>query len=397
MDAFYASVELLRRPELRSQPVAIGGSGNPFSRGVVTTANYEARKYGIRSAMPLRRAYELCPQCVFLPTDFDAYRAASRAFKAAIATVTTLIEDRGIDEVYLDLTPLAGDAADGGRDVAATIKQRVLQATGLTCSIGVAPNKLLAKIASDLDKPDGLTLIAPGDLQSKIWPLPVRRVNGIGPKADALLAQIGITTIGDLAQTDPVLLAEHFSVRYARWLLDAAHGRDERPLDYEQEPRSISRETTLSRDLDLKRDWQAVAALLVQLSRSVADDLQRKRYAGRTIGVKIRYDDFKVVSRDITLAQPSADPVAVRKAAFACLARVPASRRIRLLGVRIGSLEPWSEIASQGNNLQADADGQAASARSRNTTHDDAVSPGVEEPRPRYGATLPLFNDDDFQ
>src|SRR5690606_8227436 len=189
MDAFYASVELLRRPELRGHPVAIGGHGEPSRRGVVTTATYEARAFGIRSGMALRRAAELCPDCVFLPVDFDEYRRYSRRFKAAIAAVTDRIEDRGIDEVYLDLTAVEGIRLERGAPVARDIQRRVFDATGLSCSIGLAPNKLLAKIASDLDKPAGLTIVDEPDVPTLIWPLPARRINGIGPKADQRLEE----------------------------------------------------------------------------------------------------------------------------------------------------------------------------------------------------------------
>jgi DNA polymerase-4 len=188
MDAFYASVELLRRPELRGRPLAIGGHGDPRSRGVVTTATYEARAFGIRSGMALRRAAELCPGCVFLPVDFDEYRRYSRRFKQAIATIAPSIEDRGIDEVYIDLDEIAAEPRTAG----AAIKAAVREATGLTCSVGIAPNKLLAKIASELDKPDGLTVLGMDDLPTRIWPMPARTINGIGPRADEKLAALGI-------------------------------------------------------------------------------------------------------------------------------------------------------------------------------------------------------------
>ena len=237
MDAFYASVELLRHPELASEPVAIGGRGDPRSRGVVTTANYPARVYGIRSGMPLMQAARLCPHCHFLPVDFAAYRAASRRFKAAIATITDRIEDRGIDEVYVDLGGIAGTADQIGH----RIKTAIRTATSLTCSVGIAPNKLLAKIASDLDKPDGLTCIGAGDLETRIWPLPVGRINGIGPRSRERLEGMGIVTIGELARADPVRLQRHFGRDHALWMIAAAHGRDDRPLSYDSEPRSRRR------------------------------------------------------------------------------------------------------------------------------------------------------------
>jgi DNA polymerase-4 len=350
MDAFYASVELLRRPELRGRPVAIGGHGEPSRRGVVTTATYEARAFGIRSGMALRRAAELCPQCVFLPVDFDEYRRYSRLFKAAIAEVTDRIEDRGIDEVYLDLTTVPGIRIERGAPVARDIQRRVLEATGLTCSVGLAPNKLLAKIASDLHKPAGLTIVDAEDIPALIWPLPVRRINGIGPKADLQLEELGLRTIGELAAAPPSMLVARFGANYGRWLHEAAHGRDERPVVTASEPVSMSRETTFEHDLHLRRDWQALAACLAELCREVAADLRRRGYAGRTIGVKARYDDFRIVTRDLTLPEAADDDAAIRRAAFECLGRVPPLRRLRLLGVRVGGLSrPGATAARAGS------------------------------------------------
>lgn len=334
MDAFYASVELLRRPELRDRPVAIGGRGDPRGRGVVTTANYVARRYGVRSAMPMRRALELCPDCVFLPVDFDEYRRYSRMFKAAIAAIAPAVEDRGIDEVYADLEGVPGDAVEIG----ARIKAAIFAATGLTCSVGIAGNKLLAKIGSDLEKPDGLTVLEEGDLAARIWPLPVRRVNGIGPKAAERLGRMGVATIGDLAACDPVILARRFGPNYGRWLHDAAHGRDARPVVTESEPRSRSRETTFERDLHPVADRAKLGAVFTRLCEQVAADLARRGLLGRTIGIKLRFDDFTTVSRDHTLAEPTADPTVIRRTAGGCLKRVTLERRLRLLGVRVGSL-----------------------------------------------------------
>ncbi|MCL4184370.1 MAG: DNA polymerase IV [Burkholderiaceae bacterium] len=338
MDAFYASVELLRRPELRGCPVAIGGHGEPSRRGVVTTATYEARASGIRSGMALRRAAELCPECVFLPVDFAEYRRYSRRFKAAIATLTDRIEDRGIDEVYIDLSAVPGIRVERGVPVARDLQRRVHEATGLGCSIGLAPNKLLAKIASELHKPGGITAIDEYDIAAVIWPLPVRRINGIGPKADLRLEELGIRTIGALAAAPPAMLIAHFGRSFGQWMHEAAHGRDQRPIVTASEPVSMSRETTFEHDLHLRRDWQALAACLAELCRELAGDLHRRGYAGRTIGVKARYDDFRIVTRDHTLALATDDAATMRRVAFECLSRVPAARRLRLLGVRVGGL-----------------------------------------------------------
>ncbi len=335
MDAFYASVELLRRPDLADRPVAIGGRGDPESRGVVTTATYAARAFGIRSGMPLRKARELCAECVFLPVDFASYRAYSRRFKAALATIADRIEDRGIDEVYVDLTPMTEDSATLG----ARIKQAIHAATGLSCSVGIAPNKLIAKIASDLDKPDGLTVIDADAFAARIAPLAPGKINGIGPKAAQRLADMGIGSISALAAADPHTLQQAFGLRYARWLLRAAAGIDDRALSLDTEPRSRSRETTFERDLVPGRHDDEIREVLGELSRRVAGDLAGGRYLARTIGIKIRFRDFSTVTRDLSLPRPTSAPLEIEQAALACLARVDLKRAIRLLGVRASGID----------------------------------------------------------
>ncbi len=339
MDAFYASVELLSRPDLRGRPVAIGGRGDPTRRGVVTTATYEARAFGIHSGMALSVAARKCPECVFLPVDFERYRAVSRQFKAAIAVVTDEIEDRGIDEVYLDLTPLAA----GSHELAQRLQDHVLEATGLSCSIGVAPNKLIAKIASDLNKPRGISLIGTDDIRRRIWPLPARKIPGVGPKADARLSELGIATIGQLAACEPAWLCEQFSPRYGQWLHRAAHGQDERPLELNPEPRSRSRETTFQNDLHPVRDWQTLAQTIAALSKQVGEDLKKRGYRSRTVGIKLRFSDFRTVTRDRTVDTPLDDGTSIRRLAFECLGRIPLERPVRLVGVRVGELSPADE------------------------------------------------------
>jgi len=347
MDAFYASVELLRHPELRGLPLVIGGRrryerlADYSGRGVITTATYEARAFGLRSGMALARAAELCPQAVLLPADFDEYRKYSRLFKEAVARLAPSIEDRGIDEIYIDLS----DFEPALRQTALAIKAAVREATGLSCSIGIAANKLLAKIASELDKPDGLTLIGAEDLATRIWPLPARRINGIGPKAAARLEALGIRTIGELAAADPALLVERFGRSTGAWLHEAAHGRDERPVVTVREPKSLSRETTFERDLHARRDRDALSAIFTRLCEKVAEDLRRKGYRGRTIGIKLRYDNFDTVTRDMTIETHTDDAHTIRRAARECLRRAPLERRLRLLGVRVGALAPAAEVA----------------------------------------------------
>ena len=376
MDAFYASVELLRYPELVGLPVVIGGgsrhrpsesidpatgkAARQFTRlrdyagrGVATTATYSARALGVNSAMGLMKAARLAPDAILLPTDFDAYRRCSRAFKAAVRAIAPLVEDRGIDEIYMDLTgvklPEHESAHDSiyddpveawwrARDVARAIKDAVRVATGLSCSIAVAPNKLLAKIASELDKPDGLTMLAATDIAQRVWPLAARKINGIGPKTAERLDGLGVHTIGELARAEPAWLLEHFGASRGAWMHDAANGRDDRPIVTESEPVSISRETTFDRDLHAVRDRDELSAIFTELCVELAGDLQRKGYVGRTIGLKLRYDDFRIVTRDKTIDAATQDARIIRRAAGECLKRVPLERRIRLLGVRVGSL-----------------------------------------------------------
>jgi DNA polymerase-4 len=287
---------------------------------------------------------------VLLPTDFDAYRDYSRRFKAAVRTIAPQIEDNGIDEIYVDLTEVglaagadASDetpaaAAERAHRVARAIKDAVRAATGLSCSIGVTPNKLLSKIASELGKPDGLTILAAADLATRVWPLPVRKINGIGPKTAAKLEALGIKTVGELARAERAWLIEEFGASRGAWMHDAAQGRDERPVVTHSEPVSISRETTFERDLSPERDRDALSEIFTELCADLAQDLQRKGYVGRTIGLKLRYNNFKTITRDQTIAEPTQDARTIRRTASACLKRVPLERRIRLLGVRISGL-----------------------------------------------------------
>ena len=362
MDAFYASVELLRYPELRGRPVVIGGGRRHqpvrtadgtrafaalrdyAGRGVITTSTYEARALGVHSGMGVMKAAALAPEAVLLPIDFDEYRRYSRLFKAAVREVAPLVEDRGIDEIYIDLSDLPGAQGDSGRAAGQQLRDAVFEATGLSCSVGVTPNKLLSKIASDLEKPGGLTILAEADIATRIWPLAAKKINGIGPKATARLAELGLHTIGDLAAANPQFLVEQFGRSYGAWMHAAAHGRDDRPVVTYSEPKSISRETTFDRDLHAVRDRAALGAIFTELCVQLARDLQLKGYASKTIGIKLRFDDFKSVTRDITLPAHTMDAPAIRRAAGSCLKRVDLSRRLRLLGVRAGALVKLADL-----------------------------------------------------
>ena len=374
MDAFYASVELLRYPQLKGLPVVIGGGrrreddllgrlaaaypdkewtqddlgaipldffprlSGYTGRGVITTATYAARQFGVGSAMGLMKAAKLCPQALLLPVDFAQYRHYSQRFKAIIAKVAPVIENRGVDEVYIDFTEVPGGQRESGRVLARLIQKAIFDDTGLTCSVGVAPNKLLAKMASEFNKPNGISIVLEDDLQGLIWPLACRKINGIGPKSDAKLQSHGIRTIGQLAERSPDWLMATFGNKIGAWLHNAAWGRDERPVVTSSEPVSMSRETTFERDLHAVRDRAELGALFTQLCEQVAADLQRKGYVGKTIGIKLRFDDFSIVTRDHTLPYYTADASDIRAAAGQCLKRAPLAKRLRLLGVRVGSL-----------------------------------------------------------
>ncbi len=348
MDAYFASVELLRYPELKGQPVVIGGRRRTTAtdtqgfqrlrsyagRGVVTTATYEARAFGVRSGMGLMKAAALAPDAILLPGDYETYSRVSRTFKSAVAELAPCIEDRGIDEIFVDLTEVPGET----RDLAQRLKEAVRQSTGLSCSIGVTPNKLLSKLASELQKPDGLTILGLEDIPTRIWPLPCAAINGIGPKATARLAGFQIHTIGELAKADPDFLIETFGQNYGAWLHEAAHGRDARPLAVSREPKSISRETTFERDLHPRQDREELTRILLDLCERLAQDLTRKGYLARSVGIKLRFDNFSTITRDHALQVPVADPASLRDAARDSLKRVPLDRKLRLLGIRAGSL-----------------------------------------------------------
>ena len=332
MDAFFAAVEEQRNPALIGKPVVIGGSGDPTKRGVVSTANYEARKYGIHSAMPMMTAGKLCPQAVFLPVDYQAYVTASVQFKSTLLSITSIIEDIGIDEVYLDVS----DLTDLPEIIASRIKTGIKEKTGLTCSIGIAANKLLAKIASDMQKPDGLTILTEEDIESRLWPLAARKLYGIGPKTEAHLKAIGIETIGQLVLLPLETLTEHFGNSYGQYLYDSCRGINDAPLITHWEAKSISRETTFQKDI---KDWQAIAKTLALLTREVVSDMQDSGYKARTVTIKIRFSDFETKTRAKTLTDYTDSEEEMRKAAFACLKRIDLNKRVRLIGVRANNLE----------------------------------------------------------
>lgn len=355
MDAFFASVELLRHPELKGHPVVVGGraaqvthstsqDGVPPTfnaegyarlkdykgRGVVTTSTYEARALGVFSGMGLMASAKLAPEAILLPAHFEAYRDMSRRFKQAVQTISRQMEDRGIDEIYLDITELPEDS----RVIAQRIQDAVRDATGLTCSVGISPNKLLSKIASDMQKPKGITVLTTNDVAHRIWPLAVSKINGIGPKATAKLGSLGIQTIGELASAPTSLLVSTFGQHLGAWMHQVAHGIDHHPVTTSREPKSLSRERTFERDLHVSTDREVLSTHLRQLCERLSEDLQRKQLVCRTVGIKLKYADFQSVTRDFTLPSSISDASELLKGARECLKRVSLTNKIRLLGVR---------------------------------------------------------------
>jgi len=366
MDAFFASVELLRYPQLKGLPVVIGGGKRPDTvpdrpphewsieafprlrdysgRGVITTATYEARAFGVGSAMGMMKAAALCPDAIMLPVDHAQYRALSQQFKSVILEIAPLMENRGIDEVYIDLTDVPGGQREDGRVLARLIQKEIFMVTGLTCSIGVAPNKLMAKLASEMNKPNGITILSMADVKTRIWPLPCRALNGIGPKSSAKLTGLGIHTLGDLAACDEQWLIGHFGNSYGRWLLRSASGEDDRAVETHSEPVSISRETTFERNLHAKHDRETLGRIFTDLCERLSQDLAGKGVAAQAVGIKLRDDRFKTVTRDTRLDTPIRMATDIRYHAGQTLKRAPLERPLRLLGVKLGKLIPLTAL-----------------------------------------------------
>jgi len=333
LDAFYASVEQLDNPELRGKPVVVGGP--PEARGVVAAASYEARKFGVHSAMPMSRALRLCPNAVRISPRFDRYGEVSRRVMAIFRDVTPLVEPLSLDEAFLDATDRA--AAGGAEALAAAIKRRVKEETGLTVSIGVGANKTVAKIASEMGKPDGLVVVPPGDEASFLAPLPVRSLWGVGPKAEEALLLIGVRTIGDLARTDPAALTARFGVR-GEWFRRMACGDDDRPVETEQERKSVGAETTFPRDLP---DGPELRRILGEVAGDVSRRLRNHSVTARTVVLKLRFSDFRTITRQTSL-DGGVDSVEQLTAAAAALLDRTAGPddRFRLLGIHGTNLQP---------------------------------------------------------
>ena len=333
MDAFYASVESRDNPELRGKPVAVGGT--PESRGVVAAASYEARKFGVRSAMPMSRAVRLCPELLIVRPNFALYRSVSDQVMAILQSATPLVEPLSLDEAYLDVTEnLWGEPL--AMNVAKRIKDRIRDELQLTASAGVAPNKFLAKIASGWEKPDGLTVIAPERVEAFLQKLPVEALWGVGPVTAKKLRDIGIERLVDVRTAPSELLEKTFG-SLADWLVQLSHGVDDRTVDPNRETKSISSETTFAKDLT---DWPEMNRELQALAEDVADQLKRKGLRARTVTIKVRYDNFKTVTRSHTTEYFTDSRVDVVNRAQTLLERTEAARKpVRLLGVGAHSLK----------------------------------------------------------
>jgi DNA polymerase-4 len=333
MDAFYASVEQRDNPQLRGKPVAVGG--DPHRRGVVAAASYEARRFGVRSAIPMARAVRLCPQLVVVHPDFRKYQAVSRQVFEIFRAVTPLVEPMSLDEAYLDVTEnVYGETL--GKAVAQRIKAEIREKTGLTASAGVAPNKFLAKIASAWKKPDGLTVIAPERVEKFLQTLPVDALWGVGPVTAARLHERGITRLIDVRTADENVLREAVG-SWSDWLRQLANGVDDREVEPHYEPKSSGSENTYSQDLT---DILEIRQEIDEMARDAASWLERKQLLCRTVTIKVRYSDFTTITRSNSTSPATRDAEDIAQRAVKLLDRTDAAARpVRLLGVSVHNLE----------------------------------------------------------
>ena len=328
MDAFYVSVELQRRPELRGLPVVVAGSG---PRAVVTTASYEARRYGIFSATPAERARRLCPDAVFIPPDFEGYRARSKEVMAVLKRHVERVEVVGLDEAYLDLTGLHRH-----RSAARAVKEAVKAETGLTCSVGIGPNKLVAKIASDAEKPDGFLELTGEGARLRFAEASPGLIPGIGPKTVTKLEELGIATLGRLGATPDEQLTQWLGPRLGPHLAALARFEDDRAIETVRIAKSESRETTFDRDL---HGLDQLEPVLHRLTGELCETLTKEERRGRTIGIKVRFDDFSTVTRARSIDAAVNDSSTVGQVALDLLRRLDPRRPVRLLGVRVAGLD----------------------------------------------------------
>jgi DNA polymerase-4 len=330
MDAFFVGVELLRRPELRGGPVIVATGTNPHARGVVMAASYEARKFGVHSGMPLSIAHRHCPHAVLLARDMELYRETSRGVMGMLGRYSDLVEVVGLDEAYLDLSDSLMPKSCCRR-----MKHEIRTETGLTCSVGLAPNKLLAKIASDLDKPDGFRVLSLEQWLEAVGGRSVSLLPGVGPRTQERLAALGFTTVAQLAQSNVTTLASALGPRHAESLRSRANGRDDSPVVSERERKSESREVTFASDVN---DPSVLRETLAQLVDDLCSNLESSGNRGRTVTLKVRLRPFRTHTRSRTLDLPTRDPAVVGAVARELFEHLEVSSPVRLIGVGVASL-----------------------------------------------------------
>jgi DNA polymerase-4 len=384
MDAFYASVEQRRRPELRGRPVVVGGTG---ARGVVAAASYEARAYGVRSAMPSLRAQRLCPHAIFVPGDHAHYAEVSGRIMDLFRRVTPLVEPLSLDEAFLDVTGARRLQGDGAT-IAAAVRADLLDQEGLTCSVGVAPNKFLAKLATEHGKPKasvqgpipgtGVTVVRPGHERAFLRPLPAASLWGVGPKTLEKLQRLGVRTVGDLEHIPLDLLVRTVGEASGRHLHELCRAVDDRPVVPDARPKSIGHEETFAEDL---HDHDALHLQLVRMAEAVASRVRHHRLPGRTVTIKVRFGDFSTITRSVTLPQPVDTAPAIVRAAGELLERIDVAPGVRLFGVSLSNLveDAPRQLALDG----LDGDGAPAAGDGRAWT---AVTEVVDAVRARFGA-----------
>ncbi len=350
MDSFFSAVEAREKPDLQGKPVIVGGRIPPDAeletgegeekrriRGVVSTCSYEAREYGVHSAMPLSQAYQLCPDAIFLPVNMALYKAASTQIMRILRSFADKFEQVSIDEAFLDISTRVHDWQEA-RMYAQRIKQEISEKAGLNCSVGIAPNKIVAKIASDFEKPDGLTVVESEAVSAFLAPLPVKKIPGVGPKTAATLRQLGIETIHELARRDVQELVARFG-KYGRQLHQVANGIDEREVEEKWERKSLSRETTLAEHTS---EPEVLNRCVDALAERVHEHLVREGFGFKTVAIKVKFDDFSVHTRAKTFSALHSDRATITKTAKALLTEFTGARagekQIRLVGVRVSTL-----------------------------------------------------------
>ncbi len=339
MDSFYSSVETREAPEIKGRAVIVGSDPkNGTGRGVVSTCSYEARKYGIHSGMPISKAYKLCPDAVYLPVNMELYKRTSSRIMEILRKYSLRFQQVSVDEAYMELGRDITDY-DKAIDVAKTIKENILRIEELTCSVGIAPNKVIAKIASDFNKPDGLTVVRPKEVRQFLDPLPIYKIPGIGKKTAPLLREMGLHTVGNLAVYDVQLLIARFG-KFGLTMHRMANGIDEREIEESEGVKSISKEDTFNEDIS---DPDTIKAAFYALSEKVHRSLLKNRYRFRTITIRVRYENFNTYTRSRTLSCASTDLYVMRREAMHLMKEFMGTGRFRLLGVGVSNLEKIDE------------------------------------------------------